>query len=180
MAEVDQFARDLLEEAKRFFEKARDEISPEGKQAYLHSAIVLGFCSFEAHINSIADDFLVRPELTVLEKSILSEQDFKFANGEFLLTNSLKMYRLTERVEFLHRRFSGSPLDRSLSCWSQLKTALSTRNELTHPKQQTVMNDEAVKQALQSILDTLEVIYQAIYKKPYPARNRGLDSTMTF
>jgi hypothetical protein len=180
MANVDQFAHDLLEEAKRFSEKARDEISPEGKQAYLHSAIVLGFCSFEAHINAIADDFLVRSELTVLERSILGEQDFKFDNGEFIVTDNLKMYRLTERVEFLHRRFSGSPLDKSQPYWSQLKAALCSRNELTHPKQQTVMNDEAVKQALQSILDTLEAIYQAIYKKPYPARNRGLDSTMTF
>lgn len=180
MADVDQFARDLLEEAKRFLEKALDEANPQGKQAYLHSAIVLGFCSFEAHVNSIASDFLVRPDLTVLEKSILGEQDFKFVNGEFLVTESLKIYRLTERVEFLHRRFSGSPLDKSLSCWSQLKAGLACRNELTHPKQQTVVNYESVHQALQSILDTLDVIYQAIYKKPYPARNRGLDSTMTF
>jgi hypothetical protein len=177
---VDQFARGLLEEAKRFYEKARDEHSDEGKQAYLHSALMLGFCSFEANINSIAADFLVRPELTILDQSILGEREFRFADGEFVLVDGLKMYRLNERVEFIHRRFSGAPLDKTQAFWSQFKTALSLRNELTHPKQQTVLKEEAVAQALESILAVLDAIYRAVYKKPYPARKRGLASKMTF
>ena len=99
MANVDKLGRALLEEAKRFFEKAREETTIEGKQAYLHASLVLGFCSFEAHINSIADDFLVRPELTVVERSILDEKDFKLIEGEFTLTDGLKMHRLTDRIE---------------------------------------------------------------------------------
>jgi hypothetical protein len=141
---------------------------------------MIGFCSFEAHINSIAADFLVRQELTILDKSILSEREFRLADGEFVLADGLKMYRINERVEFLHRRFSGTPLDKSQAFWPQFKSALSLRNELTHPKQQAVLKEEAVAQALQSLLDVLDAIYRAVYKKPYPARKRGMSSKMTF
>lgn len=67
MTNVDEFSRVLLEEAKRFFERAVDEKSDEGKTAYLHGALILGFCALEAHVNAIADDFLVRDELRFLK-----------------------------------------------------------------------------------------------------------------
>jgi|ERR1017187_1223623 hypothetical protein len=180
MRGVDDFARRLLEEAKRFHEKARDEADGEGKQAYLHAAIMLGCCSLEAHINSIADDFLVRPELSILERSILAEREHRLENGEFVLTDILKMYRLTERIEFLYRRFSGGELDKTQAWWGQLKAALNTRNELSHPKQHTLVTEQCVDQALRSILDALNAIYQGIYRKPYPAHKRALNSKLTF
>lgn len=180
MRSVDDFASRLLEEAKRLYEKALDETDREGQEAYLHAALVLGCCSLEAHVNSIADDFLVRQELSVIERSILAEREYRLENGELVLTEVLKMYRLTERIEFLYRRFSGEPLDKDQAWWGKLKTALSTRNELSHPKQHTPVTGQAVEQALQSILDALDAVYRGIYKKRYPARNRGLNSKMTF
>src|SRR5437867_1022594 len=104
---VDDFASRLLEEAKRFHEKARDEVDGDGKQAYLHAAIVLACCSLEAHINSIAEDFLVRTDLSVLERSILAEREYRLEDGEFTITDALKIHRLTDRIEFIYRRFSG-------------------------------------------------------------------------
>jgi hypothetical protein len=38
---------------------------------YLHAALLLGYCALEAHVNNVAADFADRPELTVLEQSIL-------------------------------------------------------------------------------------------------------------
>lgn len=180
MAEVDQLSRTLIEEAKRFLEKATEETAPDGKQAYLHAALVLGFSSFEAHINSIAEDFLVRSELTVIEKSILAEKDYRLQEGQFEINESLKMYRLTERIEFIYRRFSGQPIDRTQPWWSRLKEGLAARNELSHPKQHTEITEELVDRSLQTILEALDAIYSAIYAKPYPLRKRGLTSTMTF
>jgi hypothetical protein len=180
MTGVDKFARTLLEEAKRFLEKGQQEPTVEGKQAYLHAALVLGFCSFEAHINSIADDFLVRKELTVIERSILAEKDYKLIEGEFALTDQLKMHRLTDRVEFLFRRFSGQPVNKLETWWCQLLRGLNSRNEVSHPKQHTVISEDLVEQALTSILDALDALYQAVYQKKYPQRKRGLDSTLSF
>ena len=68
MSDRDIYARNLLEETKRFLEKANAEIDHEGKQAYLRAALIIGFSALEAHIYSIADDFSSRSDFTILEK----------------------------------------------------------------------------------------------------------------
>jgi hypothetical protein len=179
MADIDQLARTLLEEAKRFYEKAQDR-SAESKQAHLHASLMLAFCSFEAHLNSIAADFSTRPDLNVMERAIIVEEDVKLVDGQFELSGTLKMYRLADRFEFLFRRFSGAPLDRTATWWGVLKSGMGVRNELTHPKQNTVVTDGMVKSAISAIIDALDAIYKAVYKRPYPAKNRALQSTLTF
>jgi hypothetical protein len=180
MAEFDDFARTLLEEAKHFFEKAQTETSKEGKAAYLHAALIVAFCSLEAHINAIAEEFLLRRELSVLERSVLEEREFKLQDGEFVLTDNLKMYRLTDRIEFLHKRFSGKAIDRTAPWWGELKKAIDYRNSLGHPKEAHEISAEIAKAALEAVLDCLQVLYKAIYHRGYPPKPRGLDSIMTF
>jgi hypothetical protein len=180
MPEIDRFAKQLFEEAKRLLEKAKIEKQQEGKQAYLHAALMLGFCAFEAHINSVSEDFIVRTDLNPLERAILSEREHSLENGEYIVTSKLKIFRLTDRIEFIFRKFSGKPIDKTAVWWSKLKTALATRNELTHPKEKTEIQVEAVESALLAIISTLDNLYRAVYKKPYPPMNRGLDSNMTF
>lgn len=134
----------------------------------------------EAHINAIADDLLVRKELTVLERAILSERDFKLSDGQFEVTTALKIYRLEDRIEFLHRRFSGMAIDKNATWWANLKHGMILRNRLTHPKEAIEIQEPMVRQALQSVLDALDALYKAIYRASYPPGRRGLDSTMTF
>jgi hypothetical protein len=90
------------------------------------------------------------------------------------------MYRLSDRIEFIFRRFSGSPIDKSQAWWTSLKAALNTRNDLTHPKQKTEVSKEAVESALIAIISALDALYKAVYKKPYPPAVRGLASRMEF
>ena len=61
MSQIDQFAQSLLEESKRFPEKAKDGSNREGTNAHLHAALMLVFSSLETHVNSIADDFIDSP-----------------------------------------------------------------------------------------------------------------------
>lgn len=180
MPEIDRFAKQLFEEAKRLLEKANLEMPGEGKQAYLHAALMLGFCAFEAHVNSVSEDFIVREDLNPLERAILSEREYSLESGEFVVSSRLKIFRLTDRIEFIFRRFSGKPIDKSALWWSSLKSALQTRNELTHPKEKTEIQQEAVENALLAIISTLDNLYKAVYKRPYPPTTRGLDSQMTF
>lgn len=49
MKEIDVFASELFEEAKRFLEKAEDPNVEEGQKAFLHAALLLGMSSLEAH-----------------------------------------------------------------------------------------------------------------------------------
>jgi hypothetical protein len=112
MAALSDFAADLLEEAKRFLEKASDGSSDNGTKAFLHAALMLGFAAFEAHINAIADDFLSRSDLSPHERGVLSEKAVELVHGEFQVKNTLKIQRLEDKVLFLSQRFSKTPIDR--------------------------------------------------------------------
>lgn len=180
MSQADDFSRSLLEEAKRFLEKGREATEPTGVSAYLHAAVMLAFCAFEAHVNAVSDDFLTRSELTILERSILGEKDYKLDKGEFVLADKLKMYRLEERFEFLHKRFSGKDLDKTASWWTRLKGAINHRNELVHPKQPVNTTVEIAQSALESIIDAIDVLFRAVYCRAFPAKGRGLGSTLSF
>ena len=133
MADFDDFASSLLDESKRFLEKATEAKTKPPQDAYLHASLLLAFCSLEAHINAISEEFADRPEFSIHEKGLLQEKEVRLQDGAFVLMG-LRMSRLEERILFLHRHFSGKPLDTTVGWWAQLNASLSIRNRLTHPK----------------------------------------------
>ena len=52
MSQIDDFAQSLLEESKRFLEKAQSEESAEGAHAYMHASLMLAFSPLEAHVRT--------------------------------------------------------------------------------------------------------------------------------
>ena len=179
MADIDDFATSLLEEAKRFYEKACEVESGDGREAYLHAALLLAFCALEAHVNAISEEFANRPEISVHVKGVLLEKDVKLDNGEFVLS-SFRMSRLEDRILLLNRHFSGKPLEKTITWWSQLKTALDMRNKLTHPKAAHPLTADNVRDALSGIIEALDALYRTIYKKPLPVAGLALHSRLGF
>ncbi len=181
MAALSSFAEELLEEAKRFLEKAQASADQPTKKAYIHAALMVGFAAFEAHVNAIADDFLSRPDLDPHERGLLAERLVELVDGEFKEKATLKIQRLDDRVQFLCRRFSKTKLDRSASYWSEFVAATKLRNELTHPKSDAPnISEAAVAKALKAIIELLNFVFNAVYKKKLPAYNRGLSSKLLF
>lgn len=180
MTGIDQFAGSLLEEAKRFLERAVEAKSAEARNAYLHAALMIGFCAFEAQVNAIADEMSVGHGLTVHDKAVLQEKDVRLENGKFSLQKGLKIYRLEDRVMFLYARFSVTKLDKTEGWWAALQGAVNLRNELTHPKAVPAITVDAVRNALTAIVEATDRLYRAVYKKPFPAAARGLYSTLDF
>jgi hypothetical protein len=180
VSQIDNFAQALLEESKRFLERAQSEESAEGASAYLHASLMLAFSSLEAHVNSISDDFVNRPEITVHDKAILLEREVRLEKGQFALSNTLKMVRLEDRIQFLHARFSGKTLQGQIEWWSRLSDATKLRNQLTHPKEMVLIKTDTVERAIQAIIDTIDALYQVIYKLPFPAAARGIKSMLNF
>jgi hypothetical protein len=179
VAGIDAFATQLLEEAKAFLEKSRTSLDVGSKEAYLHAALNLGFCSLEAHLNAIAEDFLTLSDLSPHERSILSEKKVELEHGEFRVTKHAQIYRLEDRLLFLCHRFSKkAPLDRGVAYWGQFKDVTDLRNGLTHAKAPALVTEASVERALLAILQLLDVTYRRIYGKKYPGRKRGLQSTM--
>ena len=182
MADIDKFGSQLLEQAKRFLEKARTAPEPSAKVAFLHAAVLLGFSALEAQVNSIAADFLTLEDLPLHERSMLAEKRVEFEHGEFHLGNKLQIYRLDDRILFLCSRFrkGKTAIDRKAAYWSQFIAATDLRNGLTHPKAPSVVNEASVEQALTAIITLLDVIYRRVYGARYPAYLRGLQSTLSF
>jgi len=180
MAEIDRFASLLFEEAKRFYELSLSHDTEDGKTAYLHAALSIGVSSLEAHINAIAEELLLRKNLSILDRSILMEADFALRNGEHVITNGLKIYRTLERYEFIYNRFGRVKLNKDLAWWSKLKSALEARNNLIHPKDELNITQSVVESGLDGIIIALDSIYFSLYKKKFPAARRKLHSKMVF
>jgi hypothetical protein len=176
---MDEFAELLLEEAKRFLEKANETSDASAKSAFIHASLMLGFCALEAHVNSVCDELAPRPEFTVHERALLLEQDVKLENGEFK-SGGLRIARLEDRILFLHQRMSGTALDKATSVWSDLTAATKLRNQLTHPKAAPNISIEDVSRALGAIIGIIDVVYRAVYARPFPFATMALDSKLTF
>jgi hypothetical protein len=178
---MDEFAASLLEEAKRFLEKAGSCDNDSEGNANLHAALLLAFCSLDAHLNAIAMDFERRKEFEPHERSIMFECEVYLENGRFVTKkDKLKMWRLEERIQFLHRRLSNKPIDKQAQWWSDLAAAIALRNELTHPKKVTPVSVKTVSRAVQAVVDTLNALYLAVYKRGFPVASRGLLSDLDF
>jgi len=182
MSDIDSFSIELFEQSKRFLEKAKLENNQEGKKSYLNASLLLGVSALEAHVNAIASEYIETwNNLNILEKSLLMEKEFFLDDGEFILSNNLKMYRLIERIEFIFKKFAtGKVLNKSSPWWSKLKIALKKRNELIHPKEKFIISEKIVEDGLDGILGLLDCLYKALYNSPYPAVGRKLDSKLTF
>jgi HEPN domain-containing protein len=181
MPPIDEFANQLLEEAKRFFEKAEKSGDAEAEAAHLHASLMLSFCALEAYVNAISEEFSRRSDLSVHELGLLLEQDVKLDDGAFQLLPSLKITRLEDRIDFIYRRFAGNPVDRSPTSWhGRLIAATKQRNQLTHAKDVPSIGVSDVKRAIEAIVETLDALFRGIYKTPFPPANRGVRSKMTF
>lgn len=180
MAQIDLFANQLLEEAKRFLERASECSDPTAEAANLHAALMLSFCALEAYVNAIGDELSSRPGLSAQEKGLLLEREVRLEGGEFQLKSGLRMARLEDRIEFLHVKFSGQSVDKSSTWWSRLNAATNLRNQLTHAKDVPAITRDSVSSAIQAIIDALGTLYQAVYQKKFPPANRRLQSRLNF
>ena len=182
MQEIDIFASELFEEAKRFLEKAKEPYDDEGKKALLHAALLLGMSSLEAHINAICEEMSERNGLDLLDHSVLTEKEINFDKGQYRLTKKLKIYNLADRIIYLAKRFGGrgKKLDINSEWWNKLHQGIDLRNSLVHPKAKRDITDEQVESAFQGILGVLDALYVLLYDRHFPALGRGFDSRMTF
>ncbi len=176
--DFDSFVIQIFEEAKSFYQKACFTQDNTSKEAYLHSSLLLAMSSLEACVNSISEEILIEPyneNYTILEQSLLLEKEIKFENGQYKLNNRLKMSRIIDRIEFLIYKFSGKEA-KNERWFCQLKQSIDFRNKLVHPKESLSITEKQVENAITSVLETINELYKAIYKKAFPGYNFGITS----
>lgn len=175
---IDVFSSLLREEAKRFLELGSGCADVAGQSAYFHAAVILGFNALECHLAAITDDIESTATLSAHERALLTQRDVRLADGEFVVTDSLKMVPLEDRIQLMHWHFSGDALDRTW--WSELKSAIKLRNELTRPKGPIAIPRASVERAVQAILDTIDAMCRAVCRTSFPAASCRLQSKLNF
>lgn len=174
MSEFEAYSNELLISAKKFLEDGRAETTTAVKQRLLRSALTHTFFFLEAQLNYLASHFVNSQDFSVAEKSLLSEREMALVRGRFSLTQKTKFYRLEDRIEFFLATFSPN-LEVSKGTWfSDLRSAIQTRNRLVHPKEAHSISELEVERSLLAVLDCLSALYTAIFGKEFPPAALGL------
>lgn len=176
MTEFDSFATQLLEEAKVLLEKSNKE-DHFVKTTYLHSSLLLSISALEACINSVTDELMIdsyRDKFAIHEQSLLLEKEIRFDKGEFVLSNSLKMSHITDKLEYLLFKYTGQKIDGTTDWYYNLKQSIELRNKLVHPKSDLLVSTKNVEVAILSVVNAINALYMAVYKRKYPSYDRGV------
>lgn len=176
--EFDTFFEELFEQAKYLLEQAKRYTDDKCK-TYLHSSLLMAMSSLEACINAIADELLIDPykkSYTLLEQSMLLEKDIIFKDGTYQLGNNLKMSRTIDKLELLFTKFLHKKWNPSVNWFNQLKQSIKIRNDLVHPKTVVNITNTQVEIAIKAVLETINELYKALYKRPFPSYSLGLSS----
>lgn len=181
MSDFDSFVTQLLEESKALLEKAKTA-QKFTQNTYLHSSLLLAISSLEACVNSIVEELLIEPyrgNYTVYEQGLLLEKEVRFDRGEYVLGNGLKISRITDRIEFLYYKCTREKLNGNYPWYSTLKQSIDLRNKLVHPKEHVSLTVRQVETSILSVINTINELYMAVYKRKFPALDRGIEPKYT-
>lgn len=178
MSSFDAYTLQLLEQAKRFYEKANENDLDESKIAYLHASLLLAICYIEAVVNNIVNEFEKTKLFDINEKAVLQEKDIVLVKGSFQLSH-FKMTRFFDKLDILFIKFTKN-VPNSCTWWSHLKQGIDIRNNIVHPKNEVKVTSKVVENTLRAVIECTDILYKAIYKKPFPYYKMGLNSKLIF
>lgn len=179
MKEFDFFGEMLFEESKYYLEIAKSEANGSEHQiASLHASLLLSMSALEAYVNAVSEELVSSFELNIYEKSLLSENNIELVKGVPQLGKCLKMQRLIDRIAFIYSKYSMKELS-DLDMWyMEIKQTIDLRNNLVHPKSVVKITYAQIENALWSVLNTVNAIYLAVYKRKVPIYNYGIQAKM--
>lgn len=169
------YSRSLMDAAKGFRTHALSLAEGEVKQAFLRAAL-LHACSFlEAHLNYTAEHFTESTMFSLHEKGVLLEREVSFDHGVFHLTNTLKISRITDRIDLLLSKCSPNPTEEKAGWFADLGRTLKIRNSLVHPKDAHTLGDADVQMALICMLKAADTLYTVVFKRGLPYAKKGIE-----
>ena len=132
----------------------------------------------EAQVNDTAEHFIEYGSFTIPELGILLEKDVTLEQGRFVMRDTLKMARLTDRIDLLVAHFGEDLIE--LPLYQFLKGALKRRNALSHPKTDIELTDAEVVAAIEASVSVCSGLAKRIFGKGLPYADRGLEPTSEY
>lgn len=180
MSDFVDYSRGLLEAAKGFRTHALGLVEGDVKQAFLRASLLHSCSYLEAHLNYMTEHFTDSPIFSLHEKGVLLEREIRFDAGEFKLTKTLKISRITDRIDLLLSKCSDDPSSKKAGWYSDLNRTLKIRNSLVHPKDTHALSDADVKLSLTCMLHAVDTLYTVVFKKGLPHAKKGIDGGLDF
>jgi hypothetical protein len=175
MSDFVEYSRGLMDAAKGFRTHALGLEEGEVKQAFLRAAL-LHACSFlEAHLNYMAVHFTDNTMFSLHEKGVLLEKEVRFDQGAFRLSNTLKISRITDRIDLLLSKCSTNPAADKAGWYPDVACTLKTRNSLVHPKDAHTLSESDVQSALVCVLKAADKLYNVVFGKGLPYAKKGIE-----
>lgn len=100
--------------------------------------------------------------------------------GQWVLTNNLKISRLTDKIELLYWRHKRAELNETQKWWPILKAGIDNRNKITHPKEEVTFSDNQCEKIIQAVIDCVGALYLAVYKTKFPKSHLLITSKLDF
>lgn len=180
MSEFVGYAKDLMDSAKGFAERGKSEPDKKMQQAFFRAAFLHGFSFLEAHLNELADHFRGKKTISVHDLGVLLEREVRLEKGTFKITSATKFSRITDRIDVLLANFSSDISASKANWYSDLSEALLSRNKLVHAKEVHELSHEEVMRAIRAIIDCIDALFLAVFKKGFPYKGKSLDGGFCF
>lgn len=92
------------------------------------------------------------------------------------LGKGLKMQRLIDRIAFIYSKYSIKELSDADLWYMEIKQTIDLRNGLVHPKSVVQVTYTQIEKALWNVLNTVNALYLAVYKRKVPIYNYGIQA----
>ena len=173
METSDDFARELIEDAKRSLQQAKSSTKDVSLQRHLRHSLMSAFSFLELQIELISQHFDGSSIFSVHEQGILAQKEVVFDKGVFRLKERPRYSRLADRMLLLQSKFRGSRLSER-EWWGPLLTATEHRNSIAHPKAPIKLTIGDVERALTAALACANDLFEIVFSKGLPYASFGL------
>lgn len=163
----DQFARELIEDAKQSLSLGKGSGSDLQKQRHLRHALLAAFSFLELQIDLIAQHFAGNEFFSLHERGIMEQRDVILDKGVFKISNNVRYARIADRMLLLQSKFKGSKLTQR-DWWDPLLRATGRRNGVAHPRGPVALDPTETEQDLLAILACANDLFEIVFGKGLP------------
>lgn len=134
------------------------------------SAVFVANSALEAYLNYVADSFEKSQKLPDHERAFLNDKALFFSSDKMEVARRTEYHKTEDKMKLLIRKFNAD-VDLKNSSWSKFCQFKQFRDSLIHPRLpedeiQPETYEKKLKLGLQSIIELMNALNQAIFRKP--------------
>lgn len=161
-----------LKDAYEIYMQALSQTENEASKRLHRASIFTSISAIESYVNYVSSSFIEAKTFTLYEEAFLADKRISFDQGEVVLKT--EFYYLEHKIRFLLNKFNPN-YDLKSKHWQWFIEVKQFRNELIHPKENEDIYDKEkyevmAKNGLSGIINTINEVNKAIYKKPIRAQ----------